>query len=823
MYLSGSQNIQKSMNGLLKIKATQIDAKIANIGIINNLGEINGKIGENLIIDVDTGKVIEFKDDVTMDASLSVNTINNLSLINGKVGHDLIVNVDAGRVIQFKDNVTMDASLSVGTINKVSRINGAVGGSDLIIDAGSLSQIVEFKNDVHMKNSLVVNSYLDVSDNAYFNSNINVLKNAQIDGSLNVLRNLDVSGNIIVGKSTTTQSSSIDLKGTFYIRDPSDPNQVYMRINYEPSLYGFTFTDESGGGRYMNFRVKNPSGGYKLFYFSTSQLYANMLVYVDNWLNVSFNNRLILGDSNNSGVYLGGSFQYIPNNAVTSGLVFYNKGLNNSTAYYTNFTHNNLSNVEVPTFRMNYNNIWSKVPHTCESTLTLLDNIIANSTTITPTQFSYVSGATSNIQTQLNGKASLSGTNTWTGTNTFSSNIIVDGSANFNNNINLNSGTSSRNMITQNIISSDLSGNQNTFKYSTFSYNTAGLVTSEPLIVCKEDSSGNSINFYPRLSATNYNNMVLNNDRGIVSSGAFNNNAMFVGCHSSTKCGIRMSTSSSEPASVDIETGGTSIKLSKFPLVETMVLTTEIINIVSSAFDTTSDETMIKTNNDLYPCKYRALTHEFAKKDGTSGCVLDVKGSIKFPSSQVQTDAWNSTNAGYTKSGSTLTFANNTILSLPSGSSITFPDSSSQNTAYTTADDTKLQALGTITTGTMGANFTLTSGAFHSPSSISLVAGTYIITVNACVAVITGTTTVSQMLAGYSTSSTGLSQNINLAILNGGGVTYNIGNQWSLNSSNIITVVSTTTYYLQIQCTFGTASRFRYVQANSAFRAVRIA
>ena len=123
----------------------------------------------------------------------------------------------------------------------------------------------------------------------------------------------------------------------------------------------------------------------------------------------------------------------------------------------------------------------------------------------------------------------------------------------------------------------------------------------------------------------------------------------------------------------------------------------------------------------------------------------------------------------------------------------------------------------------MGANTTLTSGAFHSPTSISLVAGTYIITVNACVAVISGTTTVGQMLAGYSTSSTGLSQSINLAILNGGGVTYNIGNQWSLNSSNIITVASTTTYYLQIQCTFGTASRMQYVQGNSAFRAVRIA
>jgi len=117
----------------------------------------------------------------------------------------------------------------------------------------------------------------------------------------------------------------------------------------------------------------------------------------------------------------------------------------------------------------------------------------------------------------------------------------------------------------------------------------------------------------------------------------------------------------------------------------------------------------------------------------------------------------------------------------------------------------------------------LTSGAFYSPGSISLSAGTYIITINACVAVISGTTTCGQLLAGYSTSSTGLSQNENLAILNGGGVIYNIGNQWTLNSSNIISVASTQSYWLQVQCNFGSASRMNWVQGNSQFRAVRIA
>ena len=104
---------------------------------------------------------------------------------------------------------------------------------------------------------------------------------------------------------------------------------------------------------------------------------------------------------------------------------------------------------------------------------------------------------------------------------------------------------------------------------------------------------------------------------------------------------------------------------------------------------------------------------------------------------------------------------------------------------------------------------------------MSLSAGIYIITVNACVSIIGGANLVGQMIAGYSTSSTAFSQNINLAI-NHSGVTGNTGNQWSLNSSNIIYVASTTTYHLLVQCNIGSVGRLQYTQANSQFRAVRI-
>ena len=417
MYLSGSQNIQKSMNGLLKIKATQIDAKIARITTINEVQSINGKIGENLVIDVDTGKIIEIKDDLTidgslnvsvinakagqdliinvdagrviqfkdvvvMDSSLNVKTINGLSSINGPIGQDLIIDVDTNRVIKFKDNVVTDSSLNVKTINGLSLINGPATG-DLIIDAGNPSQIVEFKNDVNMNSSLTVGFYLDVSDNAYFNSDIGVSKNAQIDGSLNILRNLDVSGNVIVGKNG---NSSLDVTGTMTLREPTDPTNISMSILYIPAGAGFRFINNQPNG-YIYFTTKDGAGNLKNFQFNSSQVYSNLIFYCDNWSIISYNNPFILGDGNGS-VFLGCSQTFIPNNAVTSGHVTYVKGLQNNDTYYSNWVHVDTNNVDVPTFRINYANIWSKVQHTMESNLILSSSgVTFNDATVQTTAF----------------------------------------------------------------------------------------------------------------------------------------------------------------------------------------------------------------------------------------------------------------------------------------------------------------------------------------------------------------------------------------------------------------------------------------------------
>ena len=650
MYLSGSQKILKSMNGLLKISATDIDATNASITNLNDIQNITGAIGSDLVIDVDTGKKIQLKDNVQMDTNLNV--IGNIHAggkldISGNSTFDGVCNfnnpvftnstfkarsIDASNTSVFRSNINV---LGTGTIFRTMQVDEDININGRLSSFGSTNT---------MDGSLNIKGVLDVSRNSIFRNN------------------LDVSANLYVGKNSTAQTSSVDVNGTIYLRDPSQPSVVYMKIYYEPTLYGFVFQSETQG-RNMNFRVKDNAGNYKLFYFGAGQLYSAIFTYIDTGLNVSYNNQFTLGDSNGT-AWAGVSQKYIPNTAVASGHVTYNKGLMNNATYYSNWVHVNTSNVDVPTMRMSWQGIWSKVPHTMESTLsvtgnlTLTGNLIANSTTITPVQLSYLNGTASNIQTQLNNKLDLTG-------GTISGNLTISGTTTLNSQVNLND---------------ILYVNSTTITPTQLSY-----------------LSGVSSNIQNQL------------------------------------------------------------------------------------------------NNKV-----------------------------------------NSADLGYTKSGNTLTFAANTILNVTSGTGeircdklncyniIEFPDLTIQNTGYTNARNDKLTAIGTITTATLGANFTLTTGVFYSPGSISLVAGTYIITVNACVAVISGSTIVGQMLAGYSTSSTGLSQNINLAILNGG-ATYNIGNQWALNSSNIITVASTTLYYLQIQCNFGTASRMQYVQGNSDFKAVRIA
>ena len=241
-----------------------------------------------------------------------------------------------------------------------------------------------------------------IDNETYINSNIVIDGAATVDNTL--MCNSFVE---ILGK--TTIDDDLEITGTLTVRNTLNPAEV-VNIYYSDPLYGFVFNLEAPG-KYMYFRVKDPSGNYKRFQFNYGQMYTDLFTYINNSIVIGSNNQLVLGDGDYSGVWYGSSQRYVPNPDVAAGLIIRNRGFDNNTAYYTNFTHNDLSNVEQYTLRMNYANIWSKVKHIFENgaditgNLTIYSDIIANSTTITPTELSYIYGATSNIQTQLNSKS----------------------------------------------------------------------------------------------------------------------------------------------------------------------------------------------------------------------------------------------------------------------------------------------------------------------------------------------------------------------------------------------------------------------------------
>lgn len=683
MYLSGSQKIQKSMNGILRISASEIDAENAYITNINDVQTINGKVGENLVIDVDTGKVIEFKDNTQMDSNLNVYgnldvsgntdlnllTVNEIATFNKQTNFRDMIDVSAssifrknlvvngtfnsigigqfdseinvvkhirvfgtgGTISRFDSNLQVDGNLQVNSnihastfdVSNASIFNGAMTTKGITSNGVCIfnSPIIcnssaTFRNAIDVsassifRQNLVVNGTFNSIGIGQFDSEINVVKHircfgqggtvSQFDGSLNVNGNLqlntlnatgtalfrgmidvsmasifrnslvvngtsnsvgifqadsdincfgrlrvtgatksqidsslsilgscDVSGNLYVGQNNPVDTSTLDVAGTIYLRDPTNPNVVYMTMRYDPAYFGFVLTDHTPG-RIMNFRVKNTGPGYSTMYFGSGQAYFNMGVYCDAWLNLSYNKDFTLGDTNGV-TWFGVSQMYVPNNATTSGHVIYNKGLLNNDTYYTNFVHVNTSNVDVPTMRISWENIWSKVNHVMEANLTL------------------------------------------------------------------------------------------------------------------------------------------------------------------------------------------------------------------------------------------------------------------------------------------------------SSSGVTFNDATVQTTAFTSAKNTKLNAIGTVTTATLNATTNLVTNTIFNCGSISLTAGTYIIQHATTVDIITGSTVVNNLISAYSTSSTAFSQTTCSGRTDAGGFTYPVGCIWSLNSTDTIVVASTTTYYLLVRATFGTASRIRYVNPNSMFKATRVA
>jgi len=917
MYLSGSQNIQKSMNGILRIRASEISADDAYLTNISNVQTINGLAGQNLVIDVDTGKVIEFKDDVLMDASLNV----------------------------------------IGAF--------------------------------------------DVSGNAQFDSSVNISKN------------------LIIG----TGGGYADVTGDIYIRDPLDPTNNKMRIYYNPLNAGFNFLSQKLNG-YMYFSVMNGASNVRSFQFSYGQAFMNMPMYHDNGVAVSYNNNLIFGDTNFTTSNFGCICKYVPNTAVTSGMNFYNKGLNNNQAYYTNFSHNDLTNTEVATLRMNYNNIWSKVPHTFESSLigqdasfnttlsvggtstlktingtslnitgsssfgntitadslsvinasnfngnanfistsqfigvaTFQNNLIGNlnghfntfdvsgnsifngSTTnygntyfnndiymqvssklfafgvgITQQELSYLSGVTSAIQTQISSKLNLTGgtltgnlnISITTGSNTFSSALQVNNTITTNNNITQTGTTATTNKISQNRVSGDLTGNLNILKYTRIAYNSSTADSTDRFVLQLTDESANRhINFLPNASSGSFNGLINLHDRAIIAvdPAGLASALTLTTFGASASHGMRIYHTSSSNYSSEIWANTYNFKLNSVNGLSTSVgtnglvmnstnttisgpiicsgsaqlnggvllTTTTLLNnnilqygssvinqdmagvysgtnnfkittvsqktsatgtgtpafLVQDLFNSNSlmliPNSSLSAYNPINSVNCQSITSQGGGVIDSATLCLSVWGTLK---NGVKVSTTSSSNAQVELyAGTTSIIMNNSSgTTMTNVASQTFTDASVQNTAYTNTLNTKLNAIGTVYQAILTASTTLVTATQTSIGSITLPVGIYMITVCGNLSVVVGATTVGALSATYSTSSSTFSQTTNLAIINAGNFSYSASMQWCLNTSGIVQVASSTTFYLLVSANFGTANRIISYGSNSNLTAVRIA
>lgn len=812
MYLSGSQNIQKSMNGLLKIRATEIDCDIATINEIDGIQTINGKIGENVVVTTDGGN-FQFNSDVSMNNNLNVSGTSYLNTLN----------------VSGKSQFGNDASL-----------NGI------------------FETD-----------------------------------------------------------------GKIIIRDPLNLTN-YIQMYHDISQFGFVFQLENIN-QIMYFKVKDGStpGVYKQLYFATSQIYSNIKFYQDEVFNQSYNLKFYQGDSNGGGQ--GGYFYYVPSTNAWDGWQFVNQGIPGSgLILYTNFACSNGAGTQTQTLRMNFNNIWSLVPHTFNSTFTasssstftglstfnggIVCNANMHSSTIDVSGNAIFNGpvacnSTFNAQTgsfssnlgvigdftcgKINGNGNLTLTgllNTISGATTFSGATTINNTLTTNNNITQTGTTATTNRIIQSRILNDITGNPNQFKYSEFLYNNSGAGTPQPAIVAKEETSTNSMYFFPKLNAGNYNSIVQANDRGIFAFYPIDNNAVTLTCWANTKVGVRCASTSSTATFVDIWAGNYNLKLDSSSGIVASAnnwisnnpdfavlnnIKSRGIRFISQADTGGSNPFVVQTdavistqsqNSSLVLTSANSALNfgiRISSSSTTVGSIVSrvasnsittnqtnttiagpvtLTNNLTFSDATVQTTAFNSTALGYTRVGSTFTYPSNTIINCAVGgigneikchkfncyNIIEYPDGSIQNTAYTNAKDTKLTAIGTTYTGTL-TTATLTTGAFYNCGSISLNAGTYILTINATFLVITGSTTIGQILTSHSTSSTGLSANANLNIDNKNGATYAVGVQFILPTTAIVSPTTTTTYYCLVQASFGTASRLQFNSTNSRFSAVKIA
>lgn len=819
MYLSGSQNIQKSMNGLLRIRATEIDCDTATIDTINGLQNIDAKIGENIIISTDANQNVQFKSDVSMNYDLDVsgNTkLKNLNVANSTTLYLLNVNEEAN----FNNNVYVnDATLDVKGTFMNRDMADPTRTMSLYYDPGFSG--FRFRNDNF--GGYIYFSVLDFAGN---------MKSFQFNHSQvysNIKMYIDNTLNQGFGQPFYQGDANSDIGGKIIFVPSTNATDGWQFINRFPGLSFYTnfACADVAGTNYQTFRMN----------------YNNLWSLVPHTFNSSatFNSSLNAGAISCSSITASGnilcsSFRTTGNAQIDGNLnVSSGTAINTIAGISTTFTSPVIVNNTIAT----NNNITQTATLATNNKIIqprILGDTTGNANVLKYTQFRFNSNsalgtASAGIQIidDQNGAQLImvpnSGGGSYNGMCNVNDRSIISvyGSGQASAVNLLSYGPSGKHGVkvwhdTSSNYSTQIYENNYTFKVNSLTGITAsgGVVSSASGEFIVSNSANRGMQILSNSSLSAINPFVGANEAVIATNTQNNSSLVLTTSNSALEHGIRILSNSSTAATITRKVGSNSIITTAvnhtingpITFATTGVATFSSVPTFDFGFNvgagnitmnrTDSSYNNITSNNYLafrsVQNNYWAPNHYFE--------ILDASGNVDL-------------------SGNTNINIRGNII-LDGSGNLTFPNSTTQTTAYTDTLDTKLNAIGSVVTSSNLTTTVLTTGVATNVGSISLNAGTWIINMNADVEVVTGSTTIGQILACPSTSSSGIGGTSKLAISNMNNVSQAVGNQWTLNSSNVYVPSTTTTYYLIVAGVFGTASRLRFNATNSAFEAYRI-
>lgn len=904
MYLSGSGKISKSMNGLLRIRATEIDCDVATIDTINGLQNIDAKIGENIIISTDANKNIQFNSDVSMNYDLDVSGNTNLTtlMVNGlsdfndnmDLTGDLIIrdrtdsssnymsvyydpayfgfrfkNNRPGGYMYFSVLDPTGTQLRTFQFNHSQLYNNMKFYQDGIFNQGFGQQFYQGDANSDIGSKIWYIPSTNATDGWNFNNRgipnaglvfyTNFINSDQYGNETQVLRmkydnlwsrvkhtfEMDASMNAnlsVAGTSTLKQISgtTLNISGTsnFGNTITADSLSVYNNTNLNGNLNAISTSNFIGVSTFLSNLIANANIHASSFDCSNNAVFNGI---------ATFNNALNAGSISCSSITASGnilcsSFRTTGNAQIDGNLNVSSKtAINTIAGISTTFTSPTIVNNTITTnnnFTMN---------GTTASTNKIIQPRIFGDTTGNPnvlkyTQFRFNSNSASgtqsagvNIIDDINGASLALIPNSGSGSynpmcNTNDRSIIaVYGSGQASAVNLLTYGASVKHGIkvfhdtSSNCTSQIYEGNY-TFKVNSLTGITAsgGVVSSASGELMIVNSASRGMQFLSNSTLSAINPFVGASEAVIATNTQNNSSLVLTTSNSALEYGIRILSNSSTSATITRKVGSNSI------------ITTQVGHTINGpiTFATTGVATFSSVPTFNFGFNVGAGNITMNRTDTsynyiTSDDYMVLQGKQTFMISNVSGESnnyWASNHyfENFDASGNTIVNIKGNLNINGTGNKITFPDSTIQTTAYTDTLNTKLNAIGGAVVCTNLTTTTLTTGVATNVGSISLVPGVWVININADIEIVVGATQVGQILACPSISSTAIGATSKLAINHLNGVSQALGNQWTLNSSNIYVPSTTTTYYLIVAANFSVVNRVRFNAQNSAFEAYRI-